>query len=629
MLPIIQAILIGVAVFLLPGYAILALFNPRMTIDPVERLSLALGLTLAVIPLSLYGMTLLGLSQTPNVITLILLSCAGITIWDLWRNVKAGGVETLKEYRFTILLFLVIFLAALVARLWGVAGLDYPLWTDSYHHTLIAQIIADTGQVPSSYEPYAPIHDFTYHFGFHAIVAWFNLLTGIPIPRSVVLVGQMINALVVPTTYVLAKRLWGKASIGLLAALILGLFSHMPAFFVNWGRYTQLTGQMLLPVVLCFYAFTLDQNKQPGRLIALTAIGAAGLFLTHNRISLFLLVLSGLYFIQKLWQERRVPNRWKSLLMKSLLIFTIAFLLDLSWIVNFTKVFGSQVADMVLDGYQIDRFGNYYAWGRQYLIEYGVRLELWILAGLGILLGAIRRDRNVLLLSLGSILLFTFSLTHVVGIPPLFSALIVFIWLYLPLGLLGAYLIDACIAWIQRRWPGMHLASRWIRLMTLLLLASITYAGVIKIRDITLPENGFVRAEDLTAIDWIRENTPEEALFYIATHFWTPVVAHGLDAGYWLPFLADRQTILPPQNYGSDGTQPYEDFINQRARELSQADTMESLHKVMLEYRVTHIYVGERPTHLSGEQFELCPQLFELQYHQENVWVYSVIQPGQ
>jgi len=600
-----------------------------MTIDPVERFSLALGLTLAVIPLSLYGMTLLGLSQTPNIISMILLLCAGITIWDLWRNAKAGGIETLKKNRFTVFLFLVIFLAALIARLWGVAGLDYPLWTDSYHHTLIAQIIADTGQVPSSYEPYAPIHDFTYHFGFHAIVAWFNLLTGIPIPRSVVLVGQVINALVIPTTYVLAKRLWGKASIGLLAALILGLFSHMPAFFLNWGRYTQLTGQMLLPVVLCFYAFTLDQNKQPGRLIALTAIGAAGLFLAHNRISLFLLVLGGLYFIQKLWQERRAPNRWKGLLMRSLLIFAIAFLLDLSWIVNFTKVFGSQVADMVLDGYQIDRFGDYYAWGMQYLIEYGARLELWILAGLGILLGAIRRDRNVLLLSLGSGLLFALALTHVVGVPPLFSALIVLIWLYLPLGLLGAYLIDACIAWILRRWPGVRLTSQWRSLIILLLLASIIYPGVIYIRDITLPENGFVRAEDLTAIDWIRENTPEEALFYIATHFWTPVVAHGLDAGYWLPFLADRQTILPPQNYGSDGTQPYEDFINQRARELSQADTMESLHKVMLEYRVTHIYVGERPTHLSGEQFELCPQLFELQYHQENVWVYSVIQPGQ
>ena len=63
-----------------------------------------------------------------------------------------------------------------------VAGMNL----DAYHHTLIAEMFVKSGGIPSNYivDPatgvYAPLASFTYHFGFHALIAavgWLSELT--------------------------------------------------------------------------------------------------------------------------------------------------------------------------------------------------------------------------------------------------------------------------------------------------------------------------------------------------------------------------------------------------------------------------------------------------------------------
>jgi hypothetical protein len=131
-----------------------------------------------------------------------------------------------------------------------VEGVNYPPGGDGYHHTLISQIIHDTGLIPQSYRPYAPLDRFTYHFGFHSLVAAWVWLTQLPVPRSTVLVSQIINALTVPTLYIFTKTLTGRKEAGLFAAMVAGLVTVMPAYYVNWSRNTQLTANVMLPVVL-------------------------------------------------------------------------------------------------------------------------------------------------------------------------------------------------------------------------------------------------------------------------------------------------------------------------------------------------------------------------------------------
>ena len=620
MLLILKTILIAAALFFLPGNTLIVLLKPRIKLDPVERFSLALGLSLAVIPLSLYVMSLLSLRQTTTTLWILLLICGLITIRDVWRTRNAGGSASVMNYRTTIIAFALIFLGALVARILGVSGIDFPLWTDSYHHTLFTQIIVDTGQVPTSFEPYAPIFNFTYHFGFHALTAWFHLLTGIPVPRSVVLVGQIVNALVVPTTYLLAKRLWGKTSIALLSAILLGLLSHMPAQFVNWGRYTQLTGQMLMPVVLTLYLILLESKKCSWPVIILTALSAAALFLTHIRITLFLIVFGVLFLIRSIWEERKSPDHGKSQIIDTMLVAAIAITVDMPWLINFAEGFGSQVADTLTSAYDAAVYDEYFMWSWRYVPEFGTRIWIVLLATAGIVIGGIRRDQNALILALGTFILLALSFTNTIGITPLFSALIVIIWIYLPLGLLSGYSLASIYSWISAKWATANLPNRYLHVLMALILIMVSIIGLFSVRDITLPENGFIRDEDLLAMTWIRENTEADALFHISTHFWTPIVAHGLDAGYWIPFLAGRQTTLPPQMYASDGSTEYMNMIIARARELRYASSLENAYSSMVKYGVTHVYIGQRSTYLQAQDYIQYPGLFEILYNDGRIW---------
>ncbi|TFH43914.1 MAG: DUF1616 domain-containing protein, partial [Lysobacterales bacterium] len=619
-------ILLGAAMFFLPGYALLALVNPRLETDPVERFSLAVGLSLAVIPLSLYLSTLAGIRQGPTYLALFLGAAGLVTMWDFYRRWRTGGFEPLRRHWMTIGAFAIIALSALVARLLGVAGLEFPLWTDSYHHTLIAQIIADHGLVPSSYEPYAPIHEFSYHFGFHTLVAWFHWLTRTPIPRSVIVVGQVVNALVVPTTYVLAKRLWKKPLIGLIAGGILGLFSHMPAFFVNWGRYTQLAGQILFPVALALWIEALEQETTRVRKSLLSGIVLSGLFLLHNRVMLFALVFIGLTFVQAVVVRRVSHKSLRPPLVTAIIILGTALVIDLNWILNFINVYGIRVLGMVEAGYSQSVFGQYFMWSLQYFVDYGASVILWIMAAFGLMVGIFKKDKGVLLLAVGTTLLLMLAMTYLVGVTPLFTVLIITIWLYLPVGLLCGYFLEQLYQFGSKMiWQIKRVKPLYFRMVLLSMLLIACLPTIPAISELTLPENGFITEADLSAMDWIRVHVPQNSLFYISTHFWTPHLAHGLDAGYWIPYFTRRQTILPPEPYSSDGSVDQMNSINDRARAILSQSNVEDLYQELLNYQVTHVYIGKRQSYLNPDQFLEYPQGFELLYDVSDVWIFKVL----
>ncbi|MFN2280805.1 MAG: hypothetical protein ACK2TZ_03005, partial [Anaerolineales bacterium] len=70
------------------------------------------------------------------------------------------------------LLFTIALIIAV--RFWVIRSLDAPMWGDSYQHTMIAQLIVDHGGLFDSWQPYAEMTTFTYHFGFHSLVAVFH-----------------------------------------------------------------------------------------------------------------------------------------------------------------------------------------------------------------------------------------------------------------------------------------------------------------------------------------------------------------------------------------------------------------------------------------------------------------------
>src|SRR5438128_1139132 len=72
------------------------------------------------------------------------------------------------------------------------------------------------------------------------------------------------------------------------------IVSAVPAYYLNWGRYTQLAGQTVLPAVCVVWMALLEAAcERPVRrgallrLLVLSAITTAGLTLTHYRVAVF------------------------------------------------------------------------------------------------------------------------------------------------------------------------------------------------------------------------------------------------------------------------------------------------------------------------------------------------------
>src|SRR5690606_30536162 len=98
----------------------------------------------------------------------------------------------------------------------------------------------------------------------------------------------------------------------LVAAVSVGLWSHMPAFYVNWGRFTQVASQTVLLVAWGVTHTAVARGPQRWRadrgaalwMGLLAALLTAGVFLLHFRVAAFYLPLLALSLGALIWQRR-------------------------------------------------------------------------------------------------------------------------------------------------------------------------------------------------------------------------------------------------------------------------------------------------------------------------------------
>jgi hypothetical protein len=324
------------------------------------------------------------------------------------------------------------------------------------------------------------------------------------------------------------------------------------------------------------------------------------------------------------WQKGRTEQA-KRLVLGALVTGGIALILVLPWLFRFFRGFGGVMAREMTVGYQAERYGSYFRWRAQDLVEFGMPFGLLFLATVGAILGIAKKNRNVALLVVWMVALFAAANTHLIGITPLFSNLVASVSLYLPLatlvGYLAAWLAERAARFARARPSLRHLFRRSAAIgLALIGMVSIPYTSTL-----FEPSARFVLPADLDAMEWIEQHVPQDALFNIGTHFWTPLLAHGIDAGYWIPYLAHRQTTIPVETYVTDGSSEYMELVNSRARDLLEAGTPEMVWQVMRQYNVTHLYLGRRPTDLSSEFFLEDPTRFRLLYSANGVWIFEAV----
>ncbi len=139
----------------------------------------------------------------------------------------------LKNWRYNVVLFSV-FISLFLIRFYAIRSLPLPMWGDSVHHTLIVQLLLDNGGLFDSWQPYAEMESLTYHFGFHAIVAVFAMLSGLDAARATLIMGQFLNVFAVLSLAPLAWKISnGNRWATIVSWLFAGFISFMPMYYTN------------------------------------------------------------------------------------------------------------------------------------------------------------------------------------------------------------------------------------------------------------------------------------------------------------------------------------------------------------------------------------------------------------
>jgi len=440
----------------------------------------------------------------------------------------------------------------------------------------------------------------------------------------------------------------------------------MPMYYVNWGRYTQLAGQVILPGALSLAWATLEAEPhriespvlageanwakwrrripfdagracpERSRRMALTWLILGGLALTHYLVSIF----AGLFFVAFfLLHVQR--GKVRTLFVNITLLLTGVVVLFLPWFVHvffgrLPQIFGyyvtapTKAASTFLQ--EFNDIGN---------ISSYLPMALWLLLLLCIAWGLLRREKSVALVGLWwflNLLATNPQWFHLPG-QGVITNFTLFTASYIPSGVL----IGAGFGWLQMSSRGaffakLYLGRRWVYSFLLLLL--VVGIGLWSVRqrldDMQVMPNALVTRPDIRAAEWIQENTPQNARFLVNSFFaYGDTVIVGSDGGWWLPLLTERQTTLPPLTYGSERG-PRADYIlwidtltsEIQAKGLTHPDVLALLRK----RGVTYVYVGQRQGRVNYDgpyvinpDMLLSSPFFHLVYHQDRVWIFEVV----
>jgi hypothetical protein len=660
-------LLIGfVALLFAPGYVLERLLPGDAPLPMLVRPALWLSLSISLVVLLYEWATVVGLSLTMPLLAGLFGLCCIAALVLLWRaaapaaNQPGGNLATpgshLRSYGVWYA-FGGIFALTLLTRFLQIEGLALPVWVDSVHHALMIRVAAEQGQAPYSLRPYLLVDNLPYHWGYHVVVATAMRLADAPLAHTMLLTGQLLNALHVLTCAALAAYVWRRPYAGVIAALVVGLLSIMPAYYVSWGRYTQLAGLLLLPPLAIAWHAGLRQPTP--RWLVLVVLLLSGLTLVHMRVLIFALCLMAAMAV--LWAIQLHPAPWAAIRARLgyvTLAAVAALLLSLPWL-------WTMIVQIVLPAIEQPQnlLGreNYNTF-RESLLWSGHTRMLVALALLAALWGLFRRSSAVVLMvgwvagllvmanphllrfilpAVGTLLaaqavLQKQPLLLVAGCMALLVPWLttfpqfwlinnesVIISLFLPIGVLIGGGICLLWDWISRhsdlRWRMPLLNGLRAALVVLALWGTWDSRSVINYSDTVITSPA-----DVAAIEWAASNTPADARFLVNATGWQTLADRGSDGGWWLLPLAGRWVSTPPVLYAY-GAPDYAQQIRERSNMVAsyQAGQEEHIYQLIEQAHITHIYLGSESGPLTMDLFAGSDR-FEKVYEHHGIIILAV-----
>ncbi|MEJ5202903.1 MAG: hypothetical protein WHV66_11785 [Anaerolineales bacterium] len=612
--------------FLLPGWGLGSAFCRNWSrYQWISKIAIGFAVGMTVYPLLLLWTNLLNIKLgilyaiLPGLISLAYLIIKNI------KNREADLSKWFKEARVIALdnvVLLIILGVIVVVRFYAVRSLPAPMWGDSFQHSMITQLILDRGGVFEDWEPYADLRSFTYHYGFHADAAVFAWLSGLTGSQAVLWFAQVVNVIAIIALYPLAVRWGGNQWAGITAIVVAGLISPMPMFYVNWGRFTQLAGQAILPVIL-FLVFDLYGKPISRREVGLLALLMSGLALIHYRILIITVifwgVLLGFSFLSKQYKE----------ILNIASVGILSAALFLPW---FIRTFEGKITRQFIG--ELRTPPNVLSeWIRTYNsagpLESYLPILIWLLTIVAVCYSLWRKEKEHLILSTWLLATVLATNPHWLGLPGTgaISNFAILIAAYIPASLF----IGSLVGWVVSRAD-----NKWMVVLSVIILGLSAWEARHRVGDVQPSNFALFTWPDAYASQWIQNNTSPSAQFLInGFPAYGGSVVVGSDGGWWLPLSAYRKVNIPPLNYGSESgpTANYVGWINElvfliRSQGIQSTDVKNEICARGIDY----IYIGQQQGRIgAGAEQLLNPNnlmvdpMFQKIYHEDRVWIFKVM----
>ena len=618
----------GSMVLFLPGSAWKFFFwDPEQ--DAFERLAEALGLSVALSAVFALLGKLLGLHLWPALIIggySIAAIPAFLALRRWWRGRtwgqgkadRLGGESPDRlDGKLVYLALALVFLVVLLWRFFQIRDIVLPLWVDSVHHVQIVVLFLENGGIPETFAPYMPV-PFYYHYAFHVLAALFSFVSRLNAADAVLYLGQVLNAAVALAVYRLGKSLWGDWRRAVISALLVGFVTQMPAYYVTWGRYTLLTGMLLLPVIMASGLDIVNKGVTKTRLFTFGLL-VAGILLTHYFAAVLLAVFLVILGIQVLVGNLRgAATPWWSTWLPMLVAALLGLLAASPWLYHMWGFAqrGVEVVAIPLssEGVEALYFPEYltYLWR----LLGPARSQAMLFAALPGLVIALwrRRSRAFGLWTLVLVLLSLPVGFYLAPFRPDHAAII----LFLPSAMLIAELLVSIIDWVVVE----KLTTIKI-IAVLVIFASLVGWGIYETRSVINATTILANQDDVEALDWIAAHTPPDSRFGINVAHWQYGSYRGVDGGWWITPLTGRMASLPNGLYGM-GDREYIEQVNLIASQFSKlTGCSPAFWKLVQLEDLTHIYVSAKRGSMQPDHFVDCAGL-ELIYQNESVYLYRI-----
>ncbi len=587
---------LALAAFLLPGLCWWVWLGDRDK-DPLEALAGILGVSVAMTALGALFFYAVRLPLTAGLLGALL----GITLTLTGFRIYRRRNERLFTWGW------VLALAAVGAlcfwRLWQARGLALPAWVDSLHHSLIIRKMIEAGGLTSTLEPYLP-GPFYYHYAVHSAAALVSALSGNTPAETLLRLGQIFTAGVSLSAYSLLKasaKDWRPAA---LAALLLAFATKMPGYYLSWGRYTLLTGMLLLPLAMA-EAVRVAHGEKLRRSAPLLAVLTAGTLLSHYLaaflLALFLVVLALSQLVRNIRQKSR---DWQPLLaLAGSALAGLALVSRWYW-----RVFRYS-RGIISTEIRLPASGALNADNWDYFWNLVGPLTGYVVLGLAVggLVWALTRARTRPL-AIWGLLVALLSLPLGLVLGP-FRSDHFSLALFLPAVCLSACLLVWVGDWLGPRLP----RKAWGTAAALLVCAALLGGGAWLNREPVNASTILADENDLAALEWIEDHLPADARFFINTTGWGYGLYRGMDGGAWILPYTGRWSLAPTIFYSFSGEeQTYLPWIDWSERASGVNGCTEEFRALTKEAGLNYLYLREGVGSLQAEALRGCAEARQL-----------------